>query len=898
MRLRHLFVPFVALGLLNCSTGADEVQQGAPRTDAPRWIRPNPGVSFQRTGSDSEILPRLAQATKGADLASVRLPASATGAFTVRSVASTTAIEVTPVGTRATTATIEEGLVHYRGAFGSGTDTIHRVSAAGTEDFVRFETAPSRPELVYRVRLSEGVAGLRHVANSLEFIDASGTPRLRIPPPYGVDARGERFAAKLELPDCAADVSPAPPWDRAPTAPGSTTCSIRVTWPIGTRYPAVIDPAWFTSGTLAGSDVSYESYLTPLTGGKALAIVGGNVAQVFDPVTGTWATTGTPPFTFGHRDRILGIARDRVWTVQSGGATAATFTLATGTWATTVAPDTGSSSHALVELPNGKMLVFTDALEAFEVDLTANTKTLVSTGPAFGVTNLRAERYATTKYLISGGYSPKVMMYDSVAKTWKLSVADVFEGSQGNGTDLVALTNGKVLAVWGAGDDQRIWNPVTDTTSPVGGVVATTGLYHSHPGSTHASFGKVHYLNGGRYRYDETTNAIVDLGAFESGATQHNSVVRLAGGGAVAIGGGGATSDTLAPSSAADCTDATPIFNSGTHTCSACANDFMTGGVSACPSGSAPVCQVGSGNPLKGRCTVCSATKAAKCIGATPTCDVASGTCAGCNGGNGSTATRTCPSATSPVCKTDGSCVAANGDNGSTASQPCPTAANPYLKSDGTCGKCVTNADCAGPTHAGPICVAGACGTTCTSSTDCTSTQFCDATSRACLPKKDPGSGCTSASECASASCTAGKCDTSCTSQADCPATAYCAISASPKICKTKLADGAPCTSKDECVSAACTSGKCGAGTPAPDGGTDGGGKEPSPDGGPTNAPDSGSTGPVGGADAGANADGQPDGQSAESGCGCKTAGPSVGSAWPLALFFGAVFGLVRRRRR
>ena len=77
-------------------------------------------------------------------------------------------------------------------------DVIHRPSAEGTEDYVAFDSAPAREELVYDVDVSRA-AGLRLVANTLEFLDKEGAPRLRVAPPMVIDAAGKSNAATLTV---------------------------------------------------------------------------------------------------------------------------------------------------------------------------------------------------------------------------------------------------------------------------------------------------------------------------------------------------------------------------------------------------------------------------------------------------------------------------------------------------------------------------------------------------------------------------------------------------------------------------------------------------------------------------------------------------------------------------
>src|SRR5256885_13001208 len=90
---------------------------------------------------------------------------------------------------------------------------------------------------------------------------------------------------------------PAPPWGRRVTAPGADTCSLRVSWSNeDVVYPALLDPAWTTTGSLGTARQAHTSTL--LSTGKVL-VVGGlntsgaaiNSAELYDPATGTWSPT-------------------------------------------------------------------------------------------------------------------------------------------------------------------------------------------------------------------------------------------------------------------------------------------------------------------------------------------------------------------------------------------------------------------------------------------------------------------------------------------------------------------------------------------------------------------------------------------------------------------------------
>ena len=185
--------------------------------------------------------------------AKVELPRAATGSVRVEDDTSQLSVRFTLRDATDAPLAVADGMALYSRAF-SGADVVHRVHAEGTEDFVVFEERPAREELVYEVDVSS-VAGLRLVENTLEFLDDAGSPRLRVAPPYVVDAVGERHTAKLAVEGCAYDTSPPAPWGRPVTSPGAACCTVRVAWD-GASYPALVDPAWTATGSMA--QIRYE----------------------------------------------------------------------------------------------------------------------------------------------------------------------------------------------------------------------------------------------------------------------------------------------------------------------------------------------------------------------------------------------------------------------------------------------------------------------------------------------------------------------------------------------------------------------------------------------------------------------------------------------------------------
>ena len=246
-------------------------------------------------------------AQEGANAKStVALPARSGSPFALTELGSSTSIRVGLVGARDVAVQTCAGFAVYPGAGPNGEDVLHRPTPQGTEDYVSLNLAPPTGEMVYQITLDPHVAGLRLVANTLEFVEASGSPRLRIAAPYLVDSSRKRIDAQIALEGCAADTNPAGPWGRAITPPGASTCRVHVAWDSATvAYPALLDPSWTATGSMVTG--RYYQATSLLQSGKVL-VAGGiapngvqvATAEIYDPGSGAWATTGSLRYpTFG-----------------------------------------------------------------------------------------------------------------------------------------------------------------------------------------------------------------------------------------------------------------------------------------------------------------------------------------------------------------------------------------------------------------------------------------------------------------------------------------------------------------------------------------------------------------------------------------------------------------------
>ncbi len=385
-------------------------------------------------------------------------------------------------------------LEHARGGLTIYGATVHRVHPEGTEDFVAFDEPPAREELAYRVDVRR-VAGLRLVADTLEFLDAAGAPRLRVSPPWVIDAAREKHAAKLTVEGCAFDASAIAPWGRPVVAPGAATCTVRVRWS-GARYPLLVDPAWVTTGAMASQRSGQTQTL--LANGKVLAtggVTGSNAStEMYDEATGTWASAGN--MTTPRTAQTATALPNGKLLVAGGSYTSAAFTTylssadlydpAAGTW-TSVAMKVGRSDHAAALLGNGKVLITggrtgttatTSSAELYDGTAFALTTPLAT--PLFGHS---MASLASGKALIAGGQTAfaqpalaSAFVSDGVTHSTVGSMASARANFR-----LVPLTTGKVLVAGGTVAQSELFNGTSSFSAvgaplPYNSVPACAGL--------------------------------------------------------------------------------------------------------------------------------------------------------------------------------------------------------------------------------------------------------------------------------------------------------------------------------------------------------------------------------------------------------------------------------------
>jgi hypothetical protein len=441
------------------------------------------------------------------------------------------AIEVVIAECLSTASSVTATQARYPAAYGSENDVTWRVLPDGAESLVAFPRAPEQAEVHHQVRLVAGVAGLRLFANTLEFLDTAGVPRLRVAPPSIEDAMGRLHPAFLEIEGCAVDRSATPPWGRPVTAPGAANCDVTVSWATDVPYPALLDPTWSSAGTMATGRSSHTGTL--LSTGRVLvaggyASTGATVlasAELYDPATKTWSPAGT----MTTAREAHGAAQLPGGTVLVAGGFDASFNVLTSSETYNPAANaftlaqpmtTGRADFTLTAMASGNVLAAggyntsTAYLAASEVYDASSGYWLATNPMATGRYFHTASPLPKGSVLVTGGYGTggvlnSAELYNPALGTWSpagtMSIARAFQAA-------AVLGNGDVLV---SGGDSGAGGVTVDIYDPAAGWSSAAPMAQPRYFHTATTLSNGAVLVAGGEDYDSATRKLTYLNESE-----------------------------------------------------------------------------------------------------------------------------------------------------------------------------------------------------------------------------------------------------------------------------------------------------------------------------------------------------------------------------------------------
>jgi len=612
--------------------------------------------------------------------------------------------------------------------------------------------APEQPTMTYLVELHE-VAGLRLVEDALEFLDEAGAPRLRMSAPFIVGPHASGAGAMLarvrtEVEGCAYDDDPRGPWGRPVVAPGADRCAVVLTWNADMAYPALLDPSWALAEQLGAGRVDHTATL--LSDGTVLVVGGGllNSAELFDPVTGTFAATGAPSVARSNHGAAL-LSNGQV--LIAGGPDSSTELYDSGSFSPGPPMVEDHNTGTTSTLPDGRVLVFggwsgSTLPELFTPDPGGGGSwTVGATAPS------QHDVHAVTvmldgRVLVTGrDFSPTALaeIYDPVADSWTPQ-PDMDTDRSGHTSSL--LPDGRVMVAGGWDDNANILGSTQMFEPPVGpGQGTWTSIASSGPRAFHRatvlSSGQIMFTGGWDTNWDEVNDVPVYepvSGTFSwtapmNEARIYHTATRLQDGRVLVLGG--------------------EYLDADFNTQSALQVElFISGGLGE---GCGAESDCASASCVDGVC--CDAA----CDGACESCIVsekgfgADGNCELLSEGS---ADQACTDEGEPSCGTTGLC----GANGECAFYPEGTGCGIRACFDGT----LTSSECSGQggcvqtlSSCAPFACASAdaCATACSTSAECSANTYCNADG-SCEPVGELGADCSEAAECAGLACVDGKC--------------------------------------------------------------------------------------------------------------------------------------------
>jgi PKD repeat protein len=243
----------------------------------------------------------------------------------------------------------DNGDLVYSNAF-TGCDVSYRCMPLKTEEFITVKDASALTRWTWELD-THGLTPRLTAASTIELLDASGVPRLRINAPDGKDAEGKLLSAGKEL--------------KLELYGNRVALSTDLR---GCELPVVIDPSWSSTGSIA---IGRENHTATLISNGNVLIAGGwqgssHVAacELYDFSTGVWTSGGT--LATARQDHTMTLLPNGKVLVAGGrtGFTATSSTVscelydpATNSWGSAASLATARCTHTAVLLGNGKVLV-------------------------------------------------------------------------------------------------------------------------------------------------------------------------------------------------------------------------------------------------------------------------------------------------------------------------------------------------------------------------------------------------------------------------------------------------------------------------------------------------------------------------------------------------------------
>jgi MYXO-CTERM domain-containing protein len=406
------------------------------------------------------------------------IPSRADRPFGVTDVESGVRLSARLVSARPIDAVADGDRTEYRGALGPGTTLVLRTEPRGLEDLIEMTTAPLDEQITYAVE-TEGAAGVRLVGRTLELLDAGGVPRVRMAPPWLVDASGSRIEVDVRVSGCRYDTDPRAPFGRPVVAPAGT-CLVTLDWSrAGARYPIVLDPIWSATDSLATARREMAIGYLPSAGDVVVAGGIGSTSmttvdalssvEIFDVASETFAA-GMPLSTARARPSFVVLVDERL--LVMGGAGSGVGTVATGAeiydptlgaWTAAASPTTSRVWSEAVRLASGRVLLAggkpdqyfstTTTASAELYDPVSNTWSSAGDMTAVRYGNFALEVLGNGRVLMAGGFvgvgstPTSTSIYDPVTNLWSAGAPMTL----GRGTGLhTRLLSGDVLLAGGS----------------------------------------------------------------------------------------------------------------------------------------------------------------------------------------------------------------------------------------------------------------------------------------------------------------------------------------------------------------------------------------------------------------------------------------------------------------